>query len=425
VKKLENFIKRRNLIISLIFSLVMIAFSFSLLPLMVRGSNGELYWPTNEWTEVNPESQGLDPNSISSMFEYIEDTSLDVHSVIIVRNGYLLTEEFLYDSQLRDTKTYYGGSTLHAQYSTTKSLMALLIGIAIEEGYLSNISQTLYEFFADTWNPSFTDSEQKKNITIEQLLTMNAGFIGMLNFAYPSGSTAFDDCVNWALADLPLEFTPGEEGGFEYSNDGPNLLSAIITNVTGQTSADFVQEHLFNHMGITEAEWDWWADTKGISFGGYGFECSPRVQAKLGLLCLNNGTWNGTQLIPSDWVREATTYKVDGRWVYSPPSKYFNYGYLFYTNDSHEGYHTSGAYGQSIFINPEYDIVVAYTGGLSGAYDLTYRHLIQTYILQFWAGPDDGAIPGIPLVILMSTMIIAIGYHTLTLKKKRNFSIKK
>jgi len=421
---MKDFIKRRNLFISLIISLIVIASSFSLLPLLVRGSNGEVYWPTNEWTEVNPEDQRLDSNSISSMFGYIEDNCLDVHSVIIIRNGYLLTEEFLYDSQQRDTKTYYGGSKLHAQYSTTKSLMALLIGIAIEEGYLSNISQTLYEFFADIWNPSFTDSEQKKNITIEQLLTMNAGFIGMLNYAYPGGSTADIDCVEWALDDLPLVFTPGESGGFEYSNDGPNLLSGIISNVTGQNYANFAQKHLFDHMGITEEDWDWWVDTNGISFGGYGFECSPRVQAKLGLLCLNNGTWNGTQLIPSDWVRNATTYKVDGRWVYNPPSKYFNYGYLFYTNDSHNGYHTSGAYGQSIFIIPEYNIVVAFTGGLSGAYDYEYRHLIETYILQFWTGLD-GAIPGIPLVILMSTMLIVIGYQILTLKKERNFSIKK
>ena len=426
MKKLNNFITRRNLFTILVISLVTIASSFPFLLISVRGSNGDVYWPTSEWTKVNPETQGLDSNSISLMFDYIEDNSLDIHSVIIVRNGYLLTEEFLYNSQLRDSETYFGGTKIHAQYSTTKSLMALLIGIAIEKGYLSNISQKLYEFFADVWNPSFTDSEQKKNITIEQLLTMNAGFMGMFNFAYPSSSTEFVDCVEWALDDLPLVFTPGESGGFEYSNDGPNLLSGIISNVTGQSSADFAQEQLFNPLGITEDDWDWWVDNNDVSFGGYGFECSPQVQAKLGMLCLNNGTWNGTQLVPSDWVKLATTFKTPGRWVYST-GNYFNYGYLFYTNDSynnglHVGYHTSGAGGQSIFIIPEYNLIVAFTGGLSGAYDYTYRNLIHNYILQFWTGPDE-VIPGSPLIILMSTILFAITIYGLTIKKKSNFSI--
>ncbi|KKN10650.1 hypothetical protein LCGC14_1034490 [marine sediment metagenome] len=421
---MRDLLKRRNLSIKYIILLVLISVPFYLLPISVRGDSGDVYWPTNEWTEVNPKTQGLDSNSISRMFEYIEDNSLDVHSVIIARNGYLLTEKYLYNSQLRDTKTYFGGSTIHAQYSTTKSLMALLIGVAIQEGYLSNISQTLYEFFANIWNPSFTDSAEKKNITIEQLLTMNAGFIGMLNFAYPGGSTESEDCIEWALDDLPLMFTPGESGGFEYSNDGPNLLSGIISNVTGQSSANFAQEYLFEPMGITEEDWDWWGDTNGVSFGGYGFECSPQVQAKLGILSLNNGTWNGTQLIPSDWVKDATTYKVDGGWVYNPPSKYFNYGYLIYTNDSynngpHVGYHTSGMGGQSIFVIPEYNLIVAFTGWLSGAYDWVYRNLIEDYILQFMEeSGTDGVIPGIPLITLMLTTGLAVAFYGSIIKRK-------
>ena len=414
------------MLIKCIILLVLISMPFSFLPLSVRGDNGDIYWPTNEWIEVNPETQELDSNSISRMFEHIEDYSLDIQSVIIVRNGYLLTEEYLYNSQIRESKTYFSGLTTHAQYSTTKSLMALLIGVAIQEGYLSNISQTLYEFFADIWNLGFTDSAQKKNITIEQLLTMNAGFAGMFDFAYPGGSTAFTDSVEWALDDLPLVFTPGESGGFTYSNDGPNLLSGIISKVTGQSSADFAQEYLFDPMGITEGEWNWWGDSKGVSYGGYGFECTPQVQAKLGILCLNNGTWNGTQLIPSEWVREATTYKVDGRWVYNPPTKYFNYGYLFYTNDVfhtngdlHIGYHASGAGGQVIFVVPEYNLIAAFTGSLSGAYDYTYRDLIEDYILQFTEESGvGGAIPGTPLITLLVIMGVAVVFYSSNVKRK-------
>ncbi|MHA1670387.1 MAG: serine hydrolase domain-containing protein [Promethearchaeota archaeon] len=400
---MKNVIKK--LIICMVL-LVIIPTSFSLVSLSIQGINREVedssdsitdlstqdvFWPTNssEWTEVAPEVQGLDSDKISDMFEYIEEVSYDLHSVIITRNGYLLTEEYLYNSKLRDTKTYSLSSpfvvndTLHEQHSTTKSLMALLIGIAIEEGYLNNLSQTLYEFFADIWKPSFTNSTLKKNITIEQLLTHNAGFIGTFNGNYPGGDglADHDDCVKWALDNVTLVFTPGEEGGFAYNNDGVNLLSGIISNVTGKNAADFAREHLLEPMGITEAEWEWSPDKNNITYGAHGFWCSPRVQAKLGILCLNNGTWNGTQLIPSDWVINATSFKTPGRWVYFPSTNSFNYGYLFYTDDPHDGYHTYGSGGQNIYVIPEYNVTVSFTGFLLA--NAQYQILLNNYILQF------------------------------------------
>jgi CubicO group peptidase (beta-lactamase class C family) len=402
--KLKNIIKRKNLFISLVISLVVLASSLSLLPILVRGSNGEKYWPTNEWTEVNPEQQGLDSNSISRMYGYIEDNLLDVHSVIIVRNGYLLTEKYFYNYQVRSEKSYNTGqsytisSTLHYQFSTTKSIISLLIGIAIEEGYLDNLCQTLYEFFADVWVPSYND---KMNITIEQLLTHYSGII------YDEDSIGAADYIENALNEI-LYWDPGV--GFIYSNDGVNLLSGIITNVTGQSAADFAREKLFEPMGITEEEWFWNQDDNNITDGAGGFICSPRVQAKLGILCLNNGTWNGTQLVPSNWVINTTTFQCWGSFDYS---NWFKYGYLFYIDE--EGYHTQGYGGQNIYIIPEYNIVVGFTG--SNMANSTYKILINNYILQFSAD-SGGNIPGSPLIILMSIIVFAVGYQVLTLKKK-------
>ena len=121
------------------------------------------FWPSNssEWTEVAPEEQGLNSSKISEMFELIETNSYDIQSVIIVRNGYLLLEQYLSNSRLIENKSYPGGIKIHAQASTTKSLMSILIGIALQEGFLDNVNQTLYEFYADIWNSTFTDSEQK------------------------------------------------------------------------------------------------------------------------------------------------------------------------------------------------------------------------------------------------------------------------
>jgi CubicO group peptidase (beta-lactamase class C family) len=341
-------------------------------------STQDIHWPGNssEWTEVTPESQGLDSDKIADMFEYIEDNSLDIHSVIIVRNGYLLAEEYLYQSQLIENKTYFGGETIHIQQSTTKSVISILIGIALKEGFLDNLSQTLYEFFADIWEPSFTNSTLKKNITIEQLLTHTSGLVDYGHPSYPPGSKTLGsiDIINWALDFVPLGFTPGEEGEYEYTTDGPNLLSGIIANVTGNSTEEFAKKYLFTPLGIAEDEYDWWHDEQNMYMGGVGLSCSPKVQAKLGILCLNNGSWNGTQIVESNYMTNATTSQIT-----IPP--WIDYGYLFNLHGPFEGYFMAGAGGQFIYIIPEYNITVGFTADNMGG----YNYILENFIVQFAA----------------------------------------
>jgi len=336
-------------------------------------STQDLFWPSNssDWTEVAPETQGLDSDKIAGMFEFIEQRRYDIHSVIIVRNGYLITEEYLYQSQLIENKSYYGGSLIHDQWSTTKSLMSILIGIALQESFLDNVSQTLYEFFADIWEHSFVDSELKKNITIEQLLMMNAGFG---DYYIPDAEIKIaDDWIRFALEEVPLGYIPGAAGEWVYSNDGPTLLSGIITNVTGKSTEEFAKEYLFTPLGISEDEYDWDHDAQNITYGGYGFACSPKVQAKLGMLCLNNGTWNGTQIIDKDYWEEATTTQISGEKA--------TYGYLVYTDGPFEGYFTAGAAGQFIYVIPKYNITVGFAANFGGV----YSSILENYIVQFAA----------------------------------------
>ncbi|MHA2391428.1 MAG: serine hydrolase domain-containing protein [Promethearchaeota archaeon] len=346
------------------------------------------FWPSNssEWTEIAPEEQGLDSDKIADMFEFIEKNSYDIHSVIIVRNGYLLTEKYLYKSQVIENKSYPGREKTHDQASMTKSLMSIAIGIALQEGFLNNLNQTLYEFFADIWDPSFVDSEPKKNITIEQLLTMNSGLVNDWNPRYPPDAKTRGgiDILKWALEEVPLGFTPGEPGKFEYSNDGPNLLSAIITNVSGKSTVEFAKEYLFTPLEISEDEYYWWHDEKCICSGGFGFACSPKVQAKLGMLCLNNGSWNEKQIVDSNFMKNAITTQIS--WgkpgdLKKFKKKWLEYGYLFYTNGPFGGYYMSGAGGQSIYVIPKYDIIVGFTGAKKEEKD--YNNLIENYILQF------------------------------------------
>ncbi|MHA2008863.1 MAG: serine hydrolase domain-containing protein [Promethearchaeota archaeon] len=349
----------------------------------------KIFWPSNssEWTEVAPEEQGLDSDKISEMYEFIEKNSYDIHSVIIVRNGYLITEEYLYNSQILDTKAYsdllppkaYSGPIFHDQASATKSLTSILIGIALQEGFLDSLNQTLYEFFADIWDPSFVDSEVKKNITVEQLLTMNSGLIGEWEPNYPPTKYPPDNCIKLALNYVPLGATPGEAGNWVYSNEGPNLLSGIITKVSGKSTEEFAKKYLFTPLGIAEEETYWPHDDKGINYGAYAFQCSPKVQAKLGMLCLNNGNWNGIQIVDKDYIRDATTVQIS----LSKGGKSMDYGYLFFMMDSPlEGYYMAGSGGQMIYAMPEYNITVGFTaGGIIPKEG--YGKLLLDYIVSF------------------------------------------
>jgi len=354
-------------------------------------STQDTFWPGNssQWTEVAPETQGLDSDKIADMFEFIEEGSHDIHSVIVVKNGYILTQEYLYNSTLLHTDSYYGGETLHMQQSTTKSLTSILIGIALKEGFINNLNQTLYEFFADRWRPEpfMRDSEMKKNITIKQLLMMNAGLSGD---AYPPKNTTNFDCIKFALQAVPLSYTPGQEGEFEYSNEGVNLLSGIIANVTGNSTAEFAQEYLFTPLEISEDEYYWWHDDYGNDYGAYGFDCTPKVQAKLGMLCLNNGTWNGTQIVEPNYMADALSYLTT--FESKSGGDEVGYGYLFYVTDTpYDMFYTYGAGGQCIYVVPEYNITVGFTGE-TGA---NYESFLEKYIVQFAEenAPDWDEIP--------------------------------
>ena len=384
-----------------------------------NSSTLDMTWPGNsdQWMEVAPETQGIDPDKIAEMIEFINSSQIDIHSIVIARNGYLLLEEYFWESQIYRNitggKEYSGGYTTHMQQSTTKSVISVLIGIAIQEGFLDNVSQTLYEFYADIWNINFTNSEQKKSITIEHLLTHNSGLNGGSAGYPPNGKTLIQlDCIDWALDRVPLKFPPGQSGVYEYSNDGVNLLSGIIENVTGKSTEEFAQEYLFTPLGISEDEYVWWHDDKNVSYGGYGLECTPKVQAKFGILCLNDGNWDGTQIVEPNFMADAFTQQIS---AWGMP-----YGYLFYIRDDpFDSYMTIGAGGQDIYILPEYNIVVGFTAFDGGP----YVQMIVDYILQFVEPPsnpppENPAIPGYSLnmIILAIFCVSAV----IIISKKKN-----
>ncbi|MFX0136460.1 MAG: serine hydrolase domain-containing protein, partial [Candidatus Hodarchaeota archaeon] len=181
----------------------------------------------DEWLTCTPEKVGMNSSKIEDMYDYINLNAINLHSVLIIRNGCIVDENFLKMST-RLEQNYYAPHWMvsdgrHELRSCTKSIISLLIGIAIEMGYIDNINQTLYEFFEDYWKPGY--DVRKKDITIRHLLMQTSGLKETTD-AQPYIENSLDE---------PLSFDPGTD--WLYSDPGCKLLSAIIDIVTGMKTS--------------------------------------------------------------------------------------------------------------------------------------------------------------------------------------------
>ena len=236
------------------------------------------YYPTDGWLSTTLEEQDMDSSDLAGMYDYIEAYDLDVHSVVIIKNGYIVEETYPSDS--------YKQNTLHTIYSCTKSITSALIGIAIDQGYISGLDQKVLDFFPDREIANL--DTQKQSITIEHLLTMTSGMEwdewtipyidAQGNWNLQNSLAQMDYSEDWVqyVLDRPLVDEPGKV--FNYNTGTTHLLSAIIHQATGRTTRDFAQEYLFDPLGITEINWP--TDPQGIFEGGNALALKPRDMAK-------------------------------------------------------------------------------------------------------------------------------------------------
>jgi len=338
-----------------------------------------------EWETSTPEEQGMDANLPDDISFYIvSENDFNVSSVLIIRNGYIVVEAY-YENYMKkvensftigDWLTYQSEGELHNIYSATKSITALLVGIAIDKGFIDNISQTIFDFFPELWNETF--DPRKENITVENLLKMESGIpwiseVTESPYSSPPWVKASDlylkDILEWALVYEPGESWDWADFYPHYSSDATHVLSSIITRSSGMNTSDFAQEYLFGPLGISRDDWYWHVDGDGVAHGGSALCMKPRDMARIGYLCLNNGSWDGEQVIPSDWIEKATTDDPAGT---SP------YGYQWYIGA--EYYYASGHRGQSIYVIPDHNLVVVFTADGTGGSG-SYSELINTIII--------------------------------------------
>lgn len=316
---------------------------------------GDPYWPTEDWRSSSPEAGGMDGQKLEEMQAAIRAKALALHSLLVIRHGYLVSE------------TYYSGykaDTRHELYSCTKSFTSTLLGIALDKGLIQGLDQKVMDFFpARTFaNPD----PHKAAMTLEDLLTMRSGLDWHEGDAAYGAMVRSGDWVKYVL-DEPMAGPPGS--GFNYCSGCTHLLSAILQQRTGTGTLAFAQTNLFTPLGITDMNWE--KDAQGTPVGGWGLQLTPREMAKLGYLFLRQGEWDGRQVVSASWVANATRQHTatDGD---------LGYGYQWWTYPALDGYTALGRYGQTIFVIPKADLVIVTTAQVENHDDIF--KLIENFI---------------------------------------------
>jgi CubicO group peptidase (beta-lactamase class C family) len=262
----------------------------------------------------------------------------------VIRNGRVVTDATFYP---------YDGATVHDVASVTKSVMTTLIGIAAGQGKL-NLDDPMVSFFPERTIANL--DEAKEAITVRHLTGMASG-LDCVRDGAPGASNpqmqSSPDFVQFAL-DRPVAWEPGSQ--FVYCSPAIHLLSPILKQATGMPALDFARQYLFEPLGIRDAQWE--QDPQGYYDGWGDLSLHPRDMAKIGYLFLNKGRWDGEQIVPEEWVEEATVAQTPVAADEDP------YGYGWWVNSDIEGsYRADGRGGQYVIVLPEWDMLVVTTGG--------------------------------------------------------------
>ena len=319
------------------------------------------YWPTEGWRTSTPEEQGVDSRPLIEMLERIITDGVDIDSISIIRNGYLVADVFMYPADKHKK---------HPVYSCAKSLTSTLIGIAVDKGYIESTSEHIVDFFPERSVKNMDD--KKRAITLHDLLTMRSGLKTEDNIHHGRKGlnemrTTSGDWTQYVL-DRPMEELPGTR--FEYSNLVSFLLTSILQKQTGRDALSFAYEHLFGPLGIESVEW--YKSPKGIYTGFAELSMTPHDMAKLGLLYLKHGRWENQQILSEEWVEVATKGHVS-------VSQKLQYGYQWWVADNM--YFAMGHQGQFLFVNPDKELIVVFTSSLLGHSLFTPYKYLEEYIL--------------------------------------------
>jgi len=312
---------------------------------------------SNDWRIASPSSQGMEGALLDAALQEARRERLDLQGMLVIRHGLIVQEAYF---------PPYGPQTPHELYSCTKSFVSALTGIAIQRGYLQGVSDPVLGFFPGRQFPH--PDPRKKAMTVENLLTMSSGLAWTeADSTYRELYASSRDWVAYVLGQ-PMQADPGSF--FWYSSGNSHVLSSILQEKTPKGTYEFAREALFRPIGIADPEWD--RDPAGVPIGGWGLKLVPRDMARLGLLYLHDGAWNGSPVVPSAWVRASTRKSITA-------TETMGYGYQWWIDESTPLFAALGRFGQGIFVVPSRDLVVVFTARIDSSdpeLDLMRRFIV-------------------------------------------------
>lgn len=299
------------------------------------------------WEIASPQSAGLAPERLAAMHDEIlrEDRFVAMTALLIIKDGKLVWETYLRDPADRDVP--------HHVQSITKSVTSLAVGAAIARGEISGVDASI----ADLFPVEGAELEPRKQaMTLDDILTMRSGLdIDNDHFSIELWVDKPRDPLRYLLG-KPLYADPGER--FFYRDADPQLAGYALTRATSRSERDLVQERLFDPLGIHDIEWE--AGHDGVTHAAHSLRIRPRDLAKVGQLVLQRGTWQGRELVPAQWIDEATRTHVDSS-EEGPDGEPIGYGYYFWVVPG-LGFTMAGHGGQYVFIVPEEQLVMVAIG---------------------------------------------------------------
>ncbi len=285
-----------------------------------------------------PESQGISSARLAAFLkELAEQKGTDIHQILVARHGRVICECGF---------APYPAGLWHASYSLCKSVTGMAVGMLEEEGRL-RVTDRVSDFFRK--KAGLIHAIRQKEVTVEHLLTMTS----CVDFN-ETGVLSGNDWVRGFL-DAGLTGTPGKD--FEYNSMNSYMLSAIVTEVTGESMMEYLRSRLWEPLGIRQVFWE--SCPMGVTKGGWGLFLRPEDAAKLGILYLNGGSWEGRQIVSEEWVKASCREHM-----HTPGSmSTHGYGYQMWMGFREGAFNYNGMLGQNVVAYPDLDLVVVTNAG--------------------------------------------------------------
>lgn len=313
-----------------------------------------MVFPKQEFNKASVKDADINKGLLVDLFNKIDEEKMNIHSMVLLKDG---------SRVFRASAHEYDEDTRDEVFSISKSFLSVGIGILYDLKLITLEDYVLF-FFSDDVKEYLPGYEKLK---IKHFLSMSAGQEKDIFMELTPNDDVFTLFFN-----QPLAHEPGEV--FKYNNFASLMLSAIVTKVTGRSLNDFLNEYLYQPIGIEKPNWD---QVNNVSFGASGLHISANDMARFGLLLLNDGNWDGKQIVSKEYLDLATSLQIETKDMQYPNDHdNYGYGYQFWLNRFGD-YRCAGAFNQFIVINKEFNLVFA----VKSYEDRSVLQLFEDYIL--------------------------------------------